>query len=332
MFRDVTLAVMLGVAVGSNPAAAQATAATILEIDTENIVSYSSDVFDAPKFATDPNLTTVTAGPRNFGFVMAVGDIMAVNGKPAKGTLVVRQQAISLSPTPSPGQGAADIVRTAVSDYLLEIQQVDGTLVGNIHTLGMSGGVAPLGAPLGGNLVIAGGTGAFVGARGQMGTVLLPGGPPPRTASVTEDPARRRNYGGGRVQFVVHLIPLARPEIAATASGPAIFHADFSPVTAERPARAGEPVIVRATGLGPTRPGVNLGQPFPSDSVQEVNSPVEVLVGGRMAEVVNKVGWPGSIDTYRVDFRVPAGTPAGPAAVQLTAAWVAGSSVQIPVQ
>src|SRR5438093_1013012 len=190
MFRDVTLAVMLGVAAGSNPAAAQATAATILEIDTENIVSYSSDVFDAPKFATDPNLTTVTAGPRNFGFVMAVGDIMAVNGKPAKGTLVVRQQAISLSPTPSPGQGAADIVRTAVSDYLLEIQQVDGTLVGNIHTLGMSAGTTAVGAPAGsgGNLVVAGGTGAFLGARGQMSTRLLPGGPGPRTASVTEDP------------------------------------------------------------------------------------------------------------------------------------------------
>ena len=77
-------------------------------------------------------------------------------------------------------------------------------------------------------------------------------------------------------------------------------------MTAARPARAGEIVIVRATGLGPTRPGVNPGQPFPSDSVQEVNSPVEVLVGGKTAEVVNKLGWPGSVDTYRVDFRVPA--------------------------
>src|SRR5216683_463670 len=74
-------------------------------------------------FATDPNLTTVASVPRNFAFVMAVGDIVAVNGKPAKGTLVVRQQAISLSPTPSPGQGVADVVRTAVSDYHLEIQQ-----------------------------------------------------------------------------------------------------------------------------------------------------------------------------------------------------------------
>ena len=49
---------------------AQSPPATILEIDVENIVSYSSDVFDAPKFATDPNLTTVTAGARNFGFVI----------------------------------------------------------------------------------------------------------------------------------------------------------------------------------------------------------------------------------------------------------------------
>jgi hypothetical protein len=38
----------------------------ILEIDTENIVEYSSAVFDAPKFATDSNLTTA-APARNFG-------------------------------------------------------------------------------------------------------------------------------------------------------------------------------------------------------------------------------------------------------------------------
>jgi len=304
----------------------------LLEIDTENIAGYSSDVFDAAKFATDPNLTTVSVGPRNFGFVMAVGDIVAVNGKAAKGTLVVRQQTIILNPTPSPGQGAADIVRTAVSEYLLEIQQADGNHVGTIHTLGMSGGSAAVGAPLGGgNLTVAGGTGAFLGARGQMSTRLLPGGPPPRTASVTEDPARRRSYGGGRVQFAVQLIPMMQPEIATGASGPAVFHADFTPVTVGRPARSGEVLIARATGLGPTRPGIAVGQPFPSEMLQEVNSPIEVVAGGRVAEVLNKVGWPGSTD-YRVDFRVPDGTPPGLVTVQLSAAWVSGPDVQIAVQ
>src|SRR5207245_155173 len=106
----------------------------------------------------------------------------------------------------------------------------------------------------------------------------------------------------------------------------------FSPVTAARPARAGETVIVRVTGLGPTRPGVNPGQPFPLDSVQQVNSPVEVAVGGQAAEVLNKIGWPGTIENYRVDVRLPEGTPAGSATLQLTAAWVAGASAQIPIR
>jgi hypothetical protein len=41
----------------------------------------------------------------------------------------------------------ADIVRTAVTELLLKIQQADGNPVGNVHTLGLSGGAAPLGAP-----------------------------------------------------------------------------------------------------------------------------------------------------------------------------------------
>src|SRR5262249_320714 len=153
---------------------------------------------------------------------------IAVNGKPAHGSLVVRQQSIALSPTPNPGQGVADVVRTAVSDYLLEIQQSDGTPVGNIHCLGLSGGTSPSGAPTGagGNSTVAGGTGAFLGAKGQMSTSLLPGGPGPRIASITEDPSQRRLHGaGGRVRFAVQLIPMARPEIEMTANGPAVVHA-----------------------------------------------------------------------------------------------------------
>src|SRR5215467_1110837 len=127
--------------VGSNVALAQAPFSTTLELDVENIVSYASDLFDASKFATDPNVTTA-APVRNFRFVMAVGDLVAVNGKPAKGALVARQQAVALSPTPSPGQGLADVTATAVTEFLFEIQQANGSSVGNIHTLTLSGGAA----------------------------------------------------------------------------------------------------------------------------------------------------------------------------------------------
>jgi uncharacterized protein (TIGR03437 family) len=128
------------------------------------------------------------------------------------------------------------------------------------------------------------------------------------------------------------MIPLSQPQIVITSSGPVIFHADFSPVTAAKPAKAREILIVQAIGLGPTRPSVDVGQPFPTDALVQVNSPVAVTVNGQAAEVVNSIGWPGLVDTYRVDFRVPDGVTAGTVAIQLSAAWIAGPSVNIPIQ
>ena len=128
------------------------------------------------------------------------------------------------------------------------------------------------------------------------------------------------------------MIPMFVPQIVITADGPSVFHSDFSPVTAARPARAGEMLIAVATGLGPTVPAVDPGQPFPTDVILPVNSPVAVTVNGNSAEVINSIGWPGLADTYRVDFRVPGGTTAGMASIQLTAAWIAGPSVRIAIQ
>ena len=169
-----------------------------------------------------------------------------------------------------------------------------------------------------------------VSASRSFGRVLLPAG---RTsASVTEDPARRRANGGGSQRWVMHLIPMSRPEIVTTAAGPAVFHADFSPVTGSNPARAGEALIVTAIGLGPTRPGVNPGEPFPLNAPQEVNSDVEAMINGKSAAVLNKIGWPGATDTYRIDVRVPEGTPPGTATIRLSAAWIAGSEARIPLR
>ena len=128
------------------------------------------------------------------------------------------------------------------------------------------------------------------------------------------------------------MIPMFVPQIVTTTSGPAVFHSDFSPVTAAKPAKAGEVVIVEATGLGPTVPGVDPGQPFPTDSLFQVNSPVEVTVNGRPAEVINSIGWPGLVDSYRIDFRAPQDAAKGVATIQVSAAWIAGTAVGIAVQ
>jgi uncharacterized protein (TIGR03437 family) len=235
----------------------------------------------------------------------------------------------------------ADVVTSAVTEFLFEIQQADGTPVGNIHTLTLSGGAAPIGlssgaapfgAPLEGNHVVAGGTGAFLGVRGQGASVVLPGNTGPRVASITEDPAGRRAHGGGKVHFVYQLIPMARPDVINTATGPAIVHsADFSPVTASKPAKAGEILSLFATGLDPTR-AVDLGTPFPTNPLAFVNSPVEVRVDGMPAEVIGAVGYPGSLDGYQVNFRIPGDATPGLATIQLIAAWIPGAEVRIAVQ
>jgi uncharacterized protein (TIGR03437 family) len=122
------------------------------------------------------------------------------------------------------------------------------------------------------------------------------------------------------------------PQIALTPNGPAVFHADFSPVNAAKPAHSGEILIVQATGMGPTVPSVDAGQPFPKDAQVVVNSPVDVSINGQPAQVINAIGWPGLVDTYRIDFQVPAEAAAGTAAMQLSAAWIPGVPVSLMVQ
>jgi uncharacterized protein (TIGR03437 family) len=142
----------------------------------------------------------------------------------------------------------------------------------------------------------------------------------------------RRANGGGRQRYVIQLIPAFRPEVVVAANGPAVFHSDYNPVSAARPARAGETLIVYAKGLGPTTASLNPGDPFPSEPLAVVTSPVEVLVNGKSSPAINQIGVPGTTDTYRVDFRVPDDTPGGMATLQLSAAWIKGAGVSIPVR
>ena len=63
-----------------------------------------------------------------------------------------------------------------------------------------------------------------------------------------------------------------------------------------------------------------------------VNSPVEVTVNGKAAEVLGAVGLPGAVDGYQVNFRMPPDTAKGSASIQVSAAWISGAAVNIPVQ
>ena len=320
------LATHCRVALGQSPPA------TVLTIDLVNFVEYRQDVSDPAKFASDPNVTTAATG-RNFYTATMFADIVAINGQPAKGLYVGRPRTVLTTPTPTPGQAIADTTHNSFRDVFFEILKSDGTPIGSIVATGLSGGSSPPGAPLtqqGSNWAIIGGTGAFLGARGQAGSGT---GNSPRGASIAEDPANRRINGGGKAQFILQVIPMAVPQIVTTANGPAVVHSnDFSLVTSSKPAAAGELLSLFATGLGPVTPGVNPGRPFPSSPLAAVNSPVEVTVNGKAAEVLGSVGYPGTVDGYQVNFRMPSDAAKGVAAIQVSAAWIAGTPVNIALQ
>lgn len=310
---------------------AQTQPPAILEIDVANYVQYTEDTSDVSKFATDANTTTAVP-PRNFHFFVQIADIVAVNGHPVKGTLTRNSRALNLSPAPVNGQATADTVRGAVSADAFEILKVDGTPIGTILSYGLGAGSAAPGAPLSitrGNFAIVGGTGAFLGVRGQLGNTAGS----PRNASVTEDPANRQRNGGTQTRYILQLIPASQPQIVVTAGGPAVAHSsDFTLVTSSKPAVAGEILSMFVTGLGPTVPGVDPGKPFPATPPSVVNSPVDVIVNGKSAEIIAAVGFPGAVDGYQVNFRVPSDVAKGPATLQISAAWISGPIISFPVQ
>jgi uncharacterized protein (TIGR03437 family) len=332
--ETITTTVLLA-AVYCTSALGQATPPSILTIDVVNAVGYENDVVDYSKLAADPNPTTA-APVKNFNYFYLIGDIVAVNGAPAKGAVVSFQVTLNSAPNAAPGQMMLDIARGNIhAGVTWEIQQPDGTPIGSIMGEGLGGGVAPPGAPLAatqGNSIVSGGTGAFLGVRGQWGTDASRAVPYP-LASTIEDPANRRLRKGGVFRFVVHLIPMSYPEVVTTPDGPAVAHAsDNSPVTAANPASAGEMLTMVASALGPTRPGLDPGKPFPADPPQVANSPVHVLINGVESEVVYAAGYPNTSNYFRVDFRVPDGVSAGTALVQVSAAWIAGPEVGIAVR
>lgn len=328
------LATVLCAAACSQPGLAQVVPVAVLELDAENVVRYYEDTPDPSKFATLPGITPATVAA-NFQTYVLIGDIVAINGQPVRGTVSHTARWTNLTPAPRPGEAVSDMVRGGLGQWAFEIQTMDGTPIGTIFLAGMHGGARTPGSPLlvtQGNNAIIGGTGAFFGARGDFGQEVSPQTVAVRPASIMEDPSNRRKNGGGKIRWVFRVVSLSVPQIVATSAGPAVFHADFSPVTAAKPARAGEILIALASGLGPTRPGVDPGQPFPTDPLQLVNSPVQVVVNGKAGDTLYAGGYPGTLDTYQINFRVPDGTAAGQASIQLTAAWISGSSVNIPTQ
>jgi len=314
---------------------------TILDIQAEKRVSYFHDLWDYSRMASDPGIATALRPIKPFQSAADINDIVAVNGKPAKGTWVNRcDPQLGLEPNAVHGaplpRAIADVKRSCIIHHYFEILQPDGTPIGTIMLSGMNGGDPPPGSPSAitrDNVAVIGGTGAFLGARGQAGNVNAIGTASFRLTSISEDPANRRLNGGEAGRFIIYLIPMSRPEILRTHGRPAVYHAtDFTLVSEAKPARAGETLTLFASGMGPTRPGVDPGQPFTTDPPHVVNSPIEVLVNGTASDVLSANGSPGAVGHYQVNFRLPESVAPGTASLRITSAWIAGSKVKITIR
>jgi len=205
---------------------AQTPPVTILEIDSENFVIYVDDVNDRSKIATSQATQTYTgAEPRTFRENLSLADIVAVNGKPVKGVWSMSYRTQGAATTWSVGKPLTDFAGGCLAVMTWILLHPDGSLIGTIAAVGNVSGVPAPGAPtsaIGNMLAVVGGTGPFLGVRGQSATVSRAF----RVTSMVEDPANRRIRGGGPMRHVLHLIPATWPEVLTVPTGPAIFHGD----------------------------------------------------------------------------------------------------------
>jgi hypothetical protein len=318
------------------------TTGSVLHVEFVNAAAYFSGYCAVASIGMNSNkLTRPTPIPPFVGGV-GVADIVSVNGTPVKGTAIESFNGALLSPTMTPGKSIGDFTAAPTNAaFELTFLNLDGTLIGTleIHGQGTSSDLRPPGAPSaipGGSVyTVVGGTGPFLGVRGYFAPVQDSISPERQTTDC-EDPSYRRlnaDPGGNKRHPVLYLIPLTPPQILITPNGPAIVHAsDGTLVTTAKPAKAGEILSLFASGLGPTRPGVDPGQPFPTAPLQPVNSPVQVLVNGEAGSVSYAGGYPSAVDGYQINFQVPNDATPGQASIQLTSAWISGPPVSMPLQ
>ncbi len=311
----------------------QATSDVILMIDLEKIAWYALDPAESSKWMTSPAPTPV---PSTFVYTpmahLLFADVVAINDKPARGTFAAWGiwTNFSQTVTPSPGRPIADISRSQIWNMLFEVHDVEKGQVATVAAMGFASGPPPPGTAPGsraGNFIITGGSGAWSGARGQAASIAVAG---TRTASGVENPAYRRlNSVAGTWRIAVTLNSMTLPTVVGA------YHFDFAPVSASNPARAGETLVLAVKGLGPTNPVLLPGKTFTFDEGRNlplVTAPVTVTINDLPAAVSNQVGWPGTSDTYRLDVTLPSGIAAGTASVSISAAWIPGPAVNIPVR
>ena len=124
---------------------------------------------------------------------------------------------------------------------------------------------------------------------------------------------------GAASNMVTTLVKLATPGLFTVPPGGtgygAILHTDFSLVTTDHPALAGETVLVYLTGLGDVSPAVTEGTAAPSNPTANVVAPLGVYftnTSGATAGTVSYSGLaPGFAGLYQINVQIPTGLTSG---------------------
>ena len=135
------------------------------------------------------------------------------------------------------------------------------------------------------------------------------------------------------VERPIRVIPVGPGIFTAANDGfhsPIIVHiSDYSLVTPQNPAHAGEYLAIYCTGLGVTAASVRSGDAAPPIA-SPVQPQVEVVVDSRLADPVAYAGLaPGFAGLYQVNFQVFATETPGTKLVYMS--MLGGSSNQVPL-
>ncbi len=110
-----------------------------------------------------------------------------------------------------------------------------------------------------------------------------------------------------------------------------VTHADGTVVTAQNPARAGEIVIIYATGLGPLDPAQATGEPAPLSPLVRTRVIPKVTVGGSEATVFFSGLTPELVGLYQINATLPDPLPNGDQQLFVTANGIQSNSVTVPI-
>jgi hypothetical protein len=109
-------------------------------------------------------------------------------------------------------------------------------------------------------------------------------------------------------------------------------HADFSLITADSPARAGESIILYLVGMGATSPSVASGAGSPAGPPASANLAPSVTIDGSTATVSFAGLTPGLVGLYQINVEVPAGVTPGDVSITVTQNDTESNTVTIPVR